>query len=91
MPKVEIPITSLQIADEEGVMVLPEVGDAVSFTIEGSVESLGDEYATVGMETVNGEPAYPEEEVTEESVEVEAPSRDEMIATMQELDQAQGL
>ena len=89
MPNVEIPITSLQIADEEGVMVLPEVGDAVSFTIEGSVESLGDEYATVGMETVNGEPAYPEE--MEESVEMEAPSRDEMIATMEELDKAQGL
>ncbi len=41
MPKVEIPLTALQVADEEGVMVAPEVGDAVSFTIDGSVGIAG--------------------------------------------------
>jgi hypothetical protein len=90
MPKVEIPLTALQVADEEGVMVAPEVGDAVSFTIDGSVESMGDEFATVEMQTVNGEPAYPEE-VEETVTEVEAPSRDEMMAEMEAIDQAGGL
>jgi hypothetical protein len=54
------------------------------------VESLGDEFATVEMQTVNGEPAYPEE-VEETVTEVEAPSRDEMVAAMEEIDQAGGL
>ena len=91
MPNVEIPLTALQVADEEGVMVAPEVGDAVSFTIDGSVESLGDEFATVEMQTVNGEPAYPEEVEETTVTEVEAPSRDEMMAAMEEIDQAGGL
>ena len=42
MPKVDIPISALQVADEDGSMIVPAVGDAVSFTIDGSVESIGD-------------------------------------------------
>ena len=60
MPKVDIPISALQVADEDGSMIVPAVGDAVSFTVEGAVESIGDEYAVVGMESVNGEAAYAE-------------------------------
>ncbi len=89
MPKVDIPISALQVADEDGSMIVPAVGDAVSFTVEGSVESLGDEYASVGMESVNGEPAYTEEVVEEEVVD--APSRDELIAEMEAIDAAGGL
>ena len=90
MPKVDIPISALQVADEDGSMVVPAVGDTVSFTVEGAVESIGDEYAVVGMETVNGEPAYAEEAV-EEEVAVEAPERGELIAAMEEIDAAGGL
>jgi hypothetical protein len=89
MPKIDIPISALQVADEDGSMIVPAVGDAVSFTVEGSVESLGDEYASVGMESVNGEPAYTEEVVEEEVVD--APSRDELIAEMEAIDAAGGL
>ena len=90
MPKVDIPITALQVADEDGSMIVPAVGDAVSFTIDGAVESIGDEYAVVGMETVNGEPAYTED-VVEEEMAIEAPSRDDLIAEMEAIDEAGGL
>ena len=90
MPKIDIPISALQVADEDGSMIVPAVGDAVSFTVEGAVESIGDEYAVVGMESVNGEPAY-SEDVVEEEVAVEAPSRDDLIAEMEAIDAAGGL
>ena len=90
MPKVDIPITALQVADEDGSMIVPAVGDAVSFTIDGAVESIGDEYAVVGMETVNGEPAYTED-VVEEEMAIEAPSRDDLMAAMEAIDEAGGL
>ena len=89
MPKVDIPITALQVADEDGSMIVPAVGDAVSFTIDGAVESIGDEYAVVGMETVNGEPAYTED-VVEEEMAIEAPSRDDLMAEMEAIDEAGG-
>ena len=90
MPKVDIPISALQVADEEGSMIVTAVGDAVSFTVEGAVESIGDEYAVVGMESVNGEPAYAEE-VVEEEVAIDAPSRDALMAEMEAIDEAGGL
>lgn len=90
MPKIDIPISALQVADEDGSMIVPAVGDAVSFTVEGSVESIGDEYASVGMESVNGEPAYAEE-VADEAVADDVPDRDELVAAMEEIDQAGGL
>jgi hypothetical protein len=90
MPKVDIPISALQVADEDGSMIVPAVGDAVSFTVEGSVESIGDEYAVVGMESVNGEPAYTED-VVDEAAAVEAPNRDDLIAEMEAIDAAGGL
>ena len=90
MPKVDIPISALQVADEDGSVIVPAVGDAVSFTVEGSVESIGDEYAVVGMESVNGEPAYAEE-IVDEAAAIEAPSRDDLIAEMEAIDSAGGL
>ena len=89
MPKVDIPISALQIADEDGAMIVPAGGDAVSFTVEGAVESIGDEYAVVGMESINGESAYAEE-VVDEAAAVEAPERGELIAAMEEIDAAAG-
>jgi hypothetical protein len=90
MPKVDIPISALQVADEDGSVIVPAVGDAVSFTVEGAVESIGDEYAVVSMESVNGEPAYAEE-VVDEATAVEAPNRDDLIAEMEAIDAAGGL
>jgi hypothetical protein len=90
MPKVDIPISALQVADEDGSMIVPAVGDAVSFTVEGAVESLGDEYAVVSMESINGEPAYAEE-VVDEQVAIDAPSRDDLMAEMEAIDAAGGL
>ena len=90
MPKVTIPMASLTMASEDGEMISPSEGDAVSFTIEGTVEGVDGEMADIAMETVNGQPAYPEEEVVEEVVE-EGPSRDELMAEMVEIDATGGL
>lgn len=75
-------------AGEDGEMLSPEQGDAVSFTIEGTVSGEDGDMLEIAMETVNGEPAYPEETVKEEVVE-EGPSRDELMAEMVKID-AQG-
>ena len=72
-------------------MISPSEGDAVSFTIDGTVEGVDGEMADIAMETVNGQPAYPEEEVVEEEVVEEGPSRDELMAEMVEIDATGGL
>ena len=84
-------MASLMMANEEGEMISPSEGDAVSFTIEGTVEGMDGDMAEITMETVNGQPAYPEEEVVEEDVVEEGPRRDELMAEMVEIDAAGGL
>ena len=77
-------------AGEDGEMLSPEQGDAVSFTIEGTVSGEDGDMLEIAMETVNGEPAYPEETVKEEVVE-EGPSRDELMAEMVKIDAEGGI
>ncbi len=77
-------------AGEDGEMLSPEQGDAVSFTIEGTVSGEDGDMLEIAMETVNGEPAYPEETVKEEVVE-EGPSRDELMAEMVKIDAEGGM
>ena len=45
----------------------------------------------IAMETVNGEPAYPEEAVEEMEVVEEGPSRDELMAEMVKIDAEGGM
>ncbi len=77
-------------AGEDGEMLSPEQGDAVSFTIEGTVSGEDGDMLEIAMETVNGEPAYTEETVKEEVVE-EGPSRDELMAEMVKIDAEGGM
>ena len=90
MPNVMIPAASLMMAGEDGEMLSPEQGDAVSFAIEGTVSGEDGDMLEIAMETVNGEPAYPEETVKEEVVE-EGPSRDELMAEMVKIDAEGGM
>tara|TARA_Y100001937_G_scaffold66011_1_gene90289 strand:+ start:152 stop:427 length:276 start_codon:yes stop_codon:yes gene_type:complete len=90
MPNVMIPAASLMMAGEDGEMLSPEQGDAVSFTIEGTVSGEDGDMLEIAMETVNGEPAYTEETVKEEVVE-EGPSRDELMAEMVKIDAEGGM
>ena len=90
MPNVMIPAASLMMAGEDGEMLSPEQGDAVSFTIEGTVSGEDGDMLEIAMETINGEPAYPEETVKEEVVE-EGPSRDELMAEMVKIDAEGGM
>jgi hypothetical protein len=91
MPNVMIPAASLQMAGEEGEVLSPEKGDAVSFTIEGTVSEMEGDMVEIAMETVNGEPAYPEEAVEEMEVVEEGPSRDELMAEMVKIDAEGGM
>ena len=79
-------------AGEDGEMLSPEQGDAVSFTIEGTVSGEAGDMLEIAMETVNGEPAYPAEETVEErEVVEEGPSRDEVMAEMVKIDAEGGI
>ena len=92
MPTVTIPMASLMMANEEGEMISPSEGDAVSFTIEGTVSEMDGDMVEIAMETVNGEPAYPAEETVEEmEVVEEGPSRDELMAEMVKIDAEGGI
>tara|TARA_R100001443_G_scaffold40536_1_gene53966 strand:+ start:1665 stop:1940 length:276 start_codon:yes stop_codon:yes gene_type:complete len=91
MPNVMIPVASLQMAGEEGEVLSPEKGDAVSFTIEGTVSEMDGDMVEIAMETVNGEPAYPEETVEEMEVVDEGPNRDELMAEMVKIDAEGGM
>jgi hypothetical protein len=91
MPNVMIPAASLMMAGEDGEMLSPEQGDAVSFTIEGTVSGEDGDMLEIAMETVNGEPAYPAEETVEEEVVEEGPSRDELMAEMVKIDAEGGM
>ena len=86
-----IPAASLMMAGEDGEMLSPEQGDAVSFTIEGTVSGEDGDMLEIAMETVNGEPAYPEKETVEEEVVEEGPSRDELMAEMVKIDAEGGM
>ncbi len=78
-------------AGEEGEVLSPEKGDAVSFTIEGTVSEMDGDMVEIAMETVNGEPAYPEETVEEMEVVDEGPNRDELMAEMVKIDAEGGM
>ena len=73
-------MAAITMASEDGEMVSPSEGDAVSFTIEGTVEEMDGDMANIAME----------EEVVEEEI-VEGPSRDELMAEMVEIDANGGL
>ena len=66
----KVPVNSLE---EDGVP--PEEGDSVSFSVEGKVQSVEGNEATVSIDSINGEPVgeeaseSPEEEAGEEGQE----------------------
>jgi hypothetical protein len=66
----KVPVNSLA---EDGVP--PEEGDSVQYSVEGTVQSVSGNSATIKIESINGEPVAeeasesPEEEATEESGE----------------------
>lgn len=50
-----VPVKALAVPEEGEQLVAPEVGDRVSYTIEGKVTRVEGEQAYVQPETVNGE------------------------------------
>lgn len=51
-----VPVAALAMPDENEQMTEPEVGDKVSYTIEGTVSRVEGANAWVKRETVNGQP-----------------------------------
>lgn len=76
-----VPTRAVSLAGESGETVAPEVGDAVSLTVEGKIARVEGERAYVSPETANGEPVEtsgpPESppEETEDSLMAEARSQ----------------
>lgn len=53
---IQIPSKALALATETDETVAPEQGDRTSFTVEGTVQSVSGDLATVTVDSVNGEP-----------------------------------
>jgi hypothetical protein len=53
---ISVPISAVSQASETGPSVPPEVGDAVTLTIEGKVTGVDGDMCQVTPETANGEP-----------------------------------
>jgi hypothetical protein len=75
-----VPVAALQQPDDSEQLVTPEVGDAVSYTVEGKISRIEGDKAYVTVETANGKPIA---EKTEE------PSADDGLAALQQ--EAEGM
>ena len=51
-----VPVAALQQPDDQEALVTPEVGDVVSYTVEGRVSRIEGETAFVTVESANGKP-----------------------------------
>lgn len=55
-----VPVAALQQPDDQEALVTPEVGDMVSYTVEGRVSRIEGEAAIVTVESANGKPIQSE-------------------------------
>lgn len=51
-----VPVAALQQPDDQEQLVTPEVGDVVSYTVEGRVTRIEGDAAVVTVESANGKP-----------------------------------
>jgi hypothetical protein len=51
-----VPVAALQQPDDQEQLVTPEVGDIVSYTVEGRVTRIEGDTAIVTVESANGQP-----------------------------------
>ena len=72
----------LDLLAQDGVP--PEQGDSVSYSVEGSVQSVDAEDATVKITSVNGEPVSeaPDQETSEDQASEASPSTADMGAAL---------
>lgn len=74
-----VPVTALQMPDDQDQMTPPEVGDEVSYTVTGKVVSIEGGTARIERKTINGqeiEAPEPEESDEAESLMAEAEGMD---------------
>lgn len=55
-----VPLAALQQPDDQEALVTPEVGDMVSYTVEGRVSRIEGDVAIVTVESANGKPLQEE-------------------------------
>jgi hypothetical protein len=83
---IKIPLSALGMPDESGEMIMPEAGDTVSVTIDGKLGKITGQNATVTVEMVNGQPL--DGEAAPEAPAEEMPTREGLMAALQEQDAA---
>jgi len=76
-----VPVAALQQPDDSEQLVTPEVGDAVSYTVEGKISRIEGDKAYVTVETANGKPIADEAE--------KEPNADDGYAALQQ--EAEGM
>lgn len=68
-----VPVAALQQPDDTEQLVTPEVGDLVTYTVEGRISRIEGESAVVTVESANGKPIQSE-------APAEAPEADGLAA-----------
>jgi len=56
MNEQRVPVAALQQPDDSEALVTPEVGDMVSYTVEGRISRIEGDAAFVTVESANGQP-----------------------------------
>lgn len=56
-----VPVAALQQPDDSDELVTPEIGDVVSYTVEGKISRIEGDKAYVTVETANGKPMADEQ------------------------------
>ena len=60
MNEQRVPLAALQQPDDQEALVTPEVGDMVTYTVEGRVSRIEGDVAVVTAESANGKPMQEE-------------------------------
>ena len=81
-----VPLAALATPDEGDQMANPEVGDMVSYQVEGKIARIDGDDAFVTAEKVNGEPLdeAPGEQKTEDQAGNEQPNEGDEYAGLEE-------
>jgi len=73
-----VPLSALNMPDDQEQMQAPEQGDKVTYSIEGTVEKIEGDEAYVKRESINGQPVQPPSDKPEQPPQAgDEPDNDE--------------
>ena len=88
--EVAVPLDALAMPGEGDALETPQVGDRISYSVDGHIVRLEGNRAIVEMESVNGTPLEPDEANEPEAAEVAPDNLDQLTADAQGMTQPTG-